>query len=79
MTTVYLASPLGFSPEMKDYRDRIKLRLKEWVVECSTRGIRPWTDYQRRRAITDWHDRVAALGKVARRHWPDERKSHSGY
>ncbi len=25
---VYLASPTGFSPEMKDYRDRVKAKLR---------------------------------------------------
>ena len=67
MTTVYLASPLGFSPEMKDYRDRIKLRLKE--LDCEV--FDPWDQaygsiIRDARAITDWHDRVAALGKSAR-------------
>lgn len=29
MKIVYLASPLGFSPEWKSYRDKIKERLHE--------------------------------------------------
>ncbi len=67
MTTVYLASPLGFSHEMKVYRDRIKLRLKG--ISC--RVFDPWDQshgsmIKDARAITDWQERVAALAEVAR-------------
>ena len=66
MIAVYLASPLGFSPEMKDYRDRIKLRLK--AIGCDV--FDPWDQpvgpmIKKAKAITDWHDRVAALAQVA--------------
>jgi nucleoside 2-deoxyribosyltransferase len=67
VTAVYLASPLGFSPEMKDYRDRIKLRLKE--IGCKV--FDPWDQgfgsmLKEAKAIAHWHNRVAALEEVAK-------------
>ncbi|MFH0825014.1 MAG: nucleoside 2-deoxyribosyltransferase [Pseudomonadota bacterium] len=66
MTTVYLASPLGFSDELKDYRDRIKLRLRE--IGCGI--FDPWDQafgsmINEAKSISRWDDRVAALAKVA--------------
>lgn len=66
MTTVYLASPLGFSPELKSYRDRIKARLKE--IGCVI--FDPWDQafgamVTEAKSITHWEDRVTALAKVA--------------
>lgn len=68
MTTVYLASPLGFSPEMKGYRDRIKLRLNE--IGCEI--FDPWEQafgsmISEAKSVVPWEERVAALSKVARR------------
>ncbi|MEW6351612.1 MAG: nucleoside 2-deoxyribosyltransferase [Thermodesulfobacteriota bacterium] len=68
MTTVYLASPLGFSPEMKGYRDRIRLRLNE--IGCRT--FDPWerelgSMINEAKAIAHWDHRAAALADVARR------------
>ncbi|MEW6350725.1 MAG: nucleoside 2-deoxyribosyltransferase [Thermodesulfobacteriota bacterium] len=68
MTTVYLASPLGFSPEMKGYRDRIRLRLE--AIGC--RIVDPWEQdfggmISEAKGITQWDDRIAALADVARR------------
>ena len=41
---VYLASPTGFSPEMKDYRDRVKAKLRALGHEV----LDPWdTDFSR--------------------------------
>ncbi len=66
MTSVYLASPLGFSHEMKDYRHRIKARLKELGCEI----FHPWDQafgsmVEEAKAITQWGERVAALAKTA--------------
>lgn len=66
MTTVYLASPLGFSPELKSYRDRIKARLED--IGCQI--FDPWDQafgamVSQAKSITRWDDRVAALAKVA--------------
>jgi len=38
MLKIYLASPLGFSPELKSYRDKIKGRLAE--LGCTV--LDPW-------------------------------------
>lgn len=67
MTTVYLASPLGFSPEMKHYRDRIKLRLHR--IGCEI--FDPWQQsfgpiLKKAKARTHWHERVVALAEAAR-------------
>jgi nucleoside 2-deoxyribosyltransferase len=67
MTKVYLASPLGFSPEMKGYRDKIKLRLED--MGCAV--FDPWEQaygsvLTQARALPHWHDRVAALAEVAK-------------
>lgn len=68
MTTVYLASPLGFSHEMKDYQDRIKIRLEEIGYEV----FDPWDRghgpaLKRAKALTHWQERVAALTEVAKK------------
>jgi nucleoside 2-deoxyribosyltransferase len=67
MTTVYLASPLGFSPEWKGYRDKIKRRLHElgWTV------LDPWEQpfrptIEEASSIRDWHARVEAFEAIAR-------------
>lgn len=67
MTVVYLASPLGFSPELKDYRNRIKLRLHS--IGCEV--FDPWHQsygsiLKKAKARTHWHERVAALTEAAR-------------
>ena len=66
MKTVYLASPLGFSPEWKFYRDRIKQRLRElgWVVSDPWEGpFRP--TIEQASTIADWPARVAAFKAIA--------------
>jgi nucleoside 2-deoxyribosyltransferase len=68
MTTVYLASPLGFSPEWKYYRDKIKRRLSE--LGCTV--LDPWegpfhTAIAEASAIQDWPSRVAAFKDIAAR------------
>jgi nucleoside 2-deoxyribosyltransferase len=66
LPTVYLASPLGFSPELKSYRDKIKQRLAEigWAV------LDPWDQPSRKEieeagTIQDWSARAAAFRQIA--------------
>jgi nucleoside 2-deoxyribosyltransferase len=64
---VYLASPLGFSPEWKSYRDKIKRRLFE--LGCVV--LDPWDQkfhvaIEEAKAIQDWTARVEAFRDVAR-------------
>jgi hypothetical protein len=66
MPAVYLASPLGFSPELKTYRDRIKQRLTD--MGCSI--LDPWEGTFHNviadaHAITDWPARVEAFKRIA--------------
>jgi nucleoside 2-deoxyribosyltransferase len=66
MFKVYLASPLGFSPEWKSYRDKIKLRLTE--LGCSV--FDPWDPkfhkiIRETSSIQDWSARVAAFKEIA--------------
>jgi nucleoside 2-deoxyribosyltransferase len=66
MKTVYLASPLGFSPEWKTYRDKIKRRLHKlgWTVSDPWEGpFRPTIEEVS--AIQDWRARVAAFKEIA--------------
>jgi nucleoside 2-deoxyribosyltransferase len=67
MLKVYLASPLGFSPEWKAYRDKIKQRLHE--LGCTV--LDPWEQpfrptIEEASAIRDWHARVEAFKAIAR-------------
>ena len=66
MSTVYLASPLGFSPEWKFYREKIKRRLHE--MGCTV--LDPWegpfhTAIAEAGAIQDWPCRVQAFKAIA--------------
>ncbi len=66
MRTVYLASPLGFSPEGKSYRDKIRERLHE--MGCVV--LDPWegeygTAIAEAGTITDWSARVRAFKEIA--------------
>jgi nucleoside 2-deoxyribosyltransferase len=68
MRTVYLASPIGFSPEWKDYRDKIKRKLRE--LDCTV--LDPWdqsyrADIEEATSIEDWQTRVAAFRRMAER------------
>jgi nucleoside 2-deoxyribosyltransferase len=64
---VYLASPLGFSPEWKSYRDKIKRRFHE--LGCTV--LDPWEHSFRPTigeagAIRDWQARVENFSQIAR-------------
>jgi nucleoside 2-deoxyribosyltransferase len=66
MVTAYLASPLGFSPEWKTYRDKIKRRLHE--LGCTV--LDPWEQplrptIEEASTIEDWPARVAAFKAIA--------------
>lgn len=66
MFKVYLASPLGFSPEWKTYRHRIKRRLTE--LGCMV--LDPWDQKFHKAigeasAIQDWSARIAAFKEIA--------------
>jgi len=66
MKTVYLASPLGFAPEWKSYRDKIKSRLSQ--QGCTI--LDPWegtfgTAIAEANKISDWQSRVAAFRQTA--------------
>jgi nucleoside 2-deoxyribosyltransferase len=63
---VYLASPLGFSPEWKSYKDKIKRRL----VELGCTMLDPWDQkyhkaIQEAQTIQDWSARVAGFKEIA--------------
>lgn len=63
---VYLASPLGFSPELKSYRGKIKRRLTE--LGCIV--LDPWNQpfhsvLEEANIIQDWLARTAAFKQIA--------------
>lgn len=66
MKTIYLASPLGFSPEWKSYRDKIKRRLHE--LGCTV--LDPWEqpfrpEIEEAGSIRDRHAGIEAFKKIA--------------
>jgi nucleoside 2-deoxyribosyltransferase len=67
MMTVYLASPLGFSPEWKSYKDKIKRRLYELGCTVSDPWEQPFRPtIEQASTIADCHARVEAFRKIAR-------------
>jgi nucleoside 2-deoxyribosyltransferase len=65
MLKVYLASPLGFSPELKTYRGKIKRRLSE--IGCTV--LDPWEQpfheaIEKASTIQDWPSRVEAFKEI---------------
>ena len=63
---VYFASPLGFSSELKTYRDKIKRRLNELghtVFDPWDQPFRP--TIEEASTIEDWCARVAAFKAIA--------------
>jgi len=66
MPTVYLASPLGFSPEYRSYRERIKARLVELGYEVFDPWVQPFSKaIHEASGIDDYHERVAAFARLA--------------
>lgn len=68
ISLIYLASPLGFSPEWKEYRDKIKRRLHE--LGCTV--LDPWdkplhAHIQAADAIQDWSARINAFRQIAKK------------
>ncbi len=66
MLKVYLASPLGFSPEWKSYRDKIKRKLAE--LGCMV--LDPWDQkfheaIEEAGSIQDWSTRIAVFKEIA--------------
>jgi nucleoside 2-deoxyribosyltransferase len=66
MSKIYLASPLGFSPELKSYRDKIRRRLEE--LSCTV--LDPWEGpfrpvIEEASTIRDWTTRVTAFKRIA--------------
>ncbi len=63
---VYLASPLGFSPELKSYRDKIKRRL----TELGCKILDPWDPKFHKviveaSSIQNWPARISAFKQIA--------------
>jgi len=64
---VYLASPLGFSPELLPYREKVRARLTD--LGCGL--FDPWeqdqyaADLDRAHRLAGYGERVAALARVA--------------
>ena len=68
MPKIYLASPLGFSGELKPYLHKVKLRLFRLGFEI----FDPWAqgyfkvEISRASKIQNYHDRVEAFAHIAR-------------
>jgi nucleoside 2-deoxyribosyltransferase len=68
MSKVYLASPLGFSPGWKTFRDKIKQRLSELghtVLDPWEQPFRP--TIEEASTIEDWSSRVVAFRQIAQK------------
>lgn len=67
MPTVYLASPLGFSPEYRAYRERIKARLAQLGYQVFDPWEQPFSKAIREASgIEDYHERIAAFTRLAK-------------
>jgi len=66
MPRIYLASPLGFSPELKPYLERITARLHQLGYEIFDPWEQPFSKAIREASrIEDYHERVAAFARLA--------------
>lgn len=67
MPKIYLASPLGFSPEFRSYLERIKARLHELGYEVFDPWEQPFAKAIREASKIENHDeRIAAFARLAR-------------
>lgn len=63
---VYLASPLGFSSELKSYKDKIKRRLHELGCTVLDPWEQPFHDaIEKAHTVEDWPTRIAAFKEIA--------------
>lgn len=66
MPKVYLASPLGFSPELKPYLEKIKARLHQLGYEVFDPWEQPFSKAIREASgIADHDERLAAFARLA--------------
>ena len=64
---VYLASPLGFSPENKPYLEKVKARLHQLGCEVFDPWAQPFSKAIREASgIEDYHERIAAFTHLAK-------------
>lgn len=67
MPKIYLASPLGFSPEQKPYLERVKARLTQLGYEVFDPWAQPFSKAIREASKIENHDeRVGALARLAK-------------
>lgn len=68
MPKIYLASPLGFSPEFKPYLERIKARLHQLGFEVFDPWEQPFSQAIREASgIADHDERLAAYARLAQK------------
>ena len=67
MGKIYLASPLGFSPENKPYLEKVKARLHELGYEVFDPWEQPFSKAIREASrIEDYHERLEAYTSLAK-------------
>jgi nucleoside 2-deoxyribosyltransferase len=67
MPKIYLASPLGFSPEQQSYLERIKARLHQLGYEVFDPWAQPFSKAIREASqIKNHHERIAAFAGLAK-------------
>jgi len=67
MPKIYVASPLGFSPEYRSYREKIKARLVQLGYEIFDPWEQPFSKAIREASgIKDYHNRISAFTRLAR-------------
>ncbi len=67
MSKIYLASPLGFSPEYRSYLERIKARLTQLGHEIFDPWSQPFSKAIREASrIEDYHERLGVYTRLAK-------------
>jgi nucleoside 2-deoxyribosyltransferase len=67
MPKVYLASPLGFSPELKPYLERVKTRLHQLGYEVFDPWAQPFSkEIREASGISDHDERIRAFIRLAK-------------